>query len=80
MDIEAEYAKAYGGVPRPDQSWHGVLALLARAGRFENRQLLQIINGTVMGQPVGEAHFGQRMLQIAGIERKAYVSEDAHGA
>lgn len=40
----AEYARAYGGPPDPEQPWPLFLALSSRAGRFDSRLRLQLLD------------------------------------
>lgn len=68
----AEYARLYGGAPRPEQPWHEVIALVQRAERFEVREIILAARGTAMGQPISEKVLGQRALLEAKLHDIAY--------
>jgi len=49
--VIAEYAATYGGLPTSGRSWHEVLALATRTGRFGIRRRLEIAEGRILGEP-----------------------------
>jgi hypothetical protein len=80
MDLVFEYARAYGGVPRPDQSWHEVLAGVARVERFETRDKLTVADGVSLGQPpVDDGQAGIRALERVKAEREVYPLRGIRG-
>ncbi|MGH2406418.1 MAG: hypothetical protein ACRDGN_18445 [bacterium] len=72
MDLVAEYAHAYGGVPPLDRPWHELYALAVRTDRFDARDRLRLAEGAMLGRPpVDEGDIGQRMLRIAELQQRA---------
>lgn len=69
MDLVADYARSYGGVPRRDQSWHEVLALAARVSRNDLREKLIIADGMTLGQPSSGPDAVTRASLRASLER-----------
>jgi hypothetical protein len=81
MDLVFEYARAYGGVPRPDQSWHEVQAGVARVERYETRDRLALADGVMLGQPApDEGAAAVRALQRGALEREVYPLRGIRGA
>jgi hypothetical protein len=76
MDIVADYAHAYGGVPRAEQTWHEVLALVARVRRFDLRQALAVEHGTRWAQPVDPKWQGVAAMEAAKRQRIAYPHDE----
>lgn len=54
MDVIAEYAERYG-TPDPKTSWHQIIALVKRAGRFELRERIIYADGVQWGRPEATA-------------------------
>lgn len=80
MDLIAEYASEYGGVPRDDQPWHEVLALIVRSPRFASRRVIELTAGAALTAPTADAD-GRREMMIAGLERTAFpFRQGARGA
>ena len=76
----ADYAHAYGGLPRPDDPWPLVVALVRRVpGRFEARERLRILDGVAGG--IGLALGGSNALrrQRDDLSRQAYPMKDTPG-
>jgi hypothetical protein len=76
MDLVAEYAHAYGGAPRPDQTWHEVVALALRASRFDARLRMAVRDGTILAQPAGEKYDALQQIQRARVSRMAYPFDE----
>ena len=74
MDLVANYARTYGGPPRPDQPWHEVLALARRVGRFDARDLLTVFDGTRLSQPAENETI--RAMQISALRKIAHPEEE----
>ena len=71
MDLEADYARHYGGSPRAEQSWHGVLAYIARIGRFDTRDILHTMTGHALSKAPSKDMAGQKAILVAKLERQA---------
>lgn len=71
MDLHAEYARTYGGPPRPDQSWHEVLAMARRVARFDARARMIVHDGSILGNPVDAKQGGIRQMQVNKLRRLA---------
>jgi hypothetical protein len=71
MDTVAEYAARYG-TPRADMSWHEMLALVRRTGRFEMRDRLIQSQAEILSRPVPETEAGVRVLLQQKYERIAW--------
>ena len=50
MDVIADYAERYG-TPHPKTSWHQIIALVKRAGRYEMRERLIHADAMLLGRP-----------------------------
>lgn len=69
--MHAEYSRTYGGPPRADQSWHEVLAMARRVGRFDARARMIVHDGMVYSAPVDKKDSGIRGMQLNAMRRMA---------
>jgi hypothetical protein len=71
MDVVAEYAERYGA-PSRETTWHEIIALVKRTGRFELRDRLIQADGVILGKP---STAPTDMLLRAKYERLAWPME-----